>query len=118
MWSSSLRVQSSALRPQLSHFAVNWLKPSVHYAVTIPGIYGTMPAFLAEFFMATLLMWCVLWISNRPPIAKYTSYVVGTLIAFYILLFAPVSGFSINPARTTGSAVSLRMYGLPVGFTS
>jgi aquaporin Z len=30
---------------------------------------------------------------------------VGVLIAFYILLFAPVSGFSINPARTTGSAV-------------
>ena len=55
--------------------------------------------------MATLLMGVVLWSSNRPAVAGYTSYCVGILIAFYILFFAPVSGFSINPARTTGSAV-------------
>ncbi|MGI4827565.1 MAG: aquaporin [Janthinobacterium lividum] len=46
----------------------------------------------------------VLWTSNQPRIAPYTSYCVGILIALYILVFAPVSGFSINPARTTGSA--------------
>ncbi|MBB5063684.1 MIP/aquaporin family protein [Granulicella mallensis] len=79
--------------------------PSVDYAVTSPGQYGTAAAFLAEFFMATLLMGAVLWISNRPAIANYTSYCVGILITLYILVFAPVSGFSINPARTTGSAV-------------
>jgi aquaporin Z len=79
--------------------------PSVNYAVTVPGIYGTPAAFCAEFFMATLLMAVVLWFSNRPSISAYTSYLVGILIMFYILLFAPVSGFSINPARTTGSAI-------------
>ena len=79
--------------------------PSVNYAVTVPGKYGTMAAFLAEFFMAAVLMGVVLWTSNSPSIAKYTSYFVGILIALYVLLFAPVSGFSINPARTTGSAV-------------
>jgi aquaporin Z len=79
--------------------------PSVDYAVTIPGVYGTYAAFGAEFLMAALLMGVVLWFSNRPPVAKYTSYLVGILITFYILLFAPVSGFSINPARTTGSAI-------------
>lgn len=79
--------------------------PSVDYAVTVPGIYGTAAAFLAELFMATLLMAVVLWFSNRPSLAVYTSYLVGILILFYILLFAPVSGFSINPARTTGSAI-------------
>ena len=36
---------------------------------------------------------------------QYTSYLVGVLITFYVFVFAPVSGFSINPARTTGSAV-------------
>jgi len=50
-------------------------------------------------------MGVVLWASNRPSFAFYTSYLVGILIMFYILFFAPVSGFSINPARTTGSAV-------------
>ncbi|MGC2160839.1 MAG: aquaporin [Silvibacterium sp.] len=79
--------------------------PSVDYAVTIPGRYGTAAAFFAEFFMAILLMGVVLWISNRPPLAKYTSYAVGVLITLYVFFFAPVSGFSINPARTTGSAV-------------
>ena len=79
--------------------------PAVNYAVTVPGAYGTAAAFLAELFMAALLMSIVLWTSNRPRIADYTSYFVGVLIALYIFLFAPVSGFSINPARTTGSAV-------------
>jgi aquaporin Z len=55
--------------------------------------------------MAALLMAVVLWMTNRPSLAAYTSFSVGVLIALYILVFAPVSGFSINPARTTGSAV-------------
>jgi aquaporin Z len=79
--------------------------PAVDYAVTVPGRYGTAAAFLAELFMAFVLMGVVLWASNRRSLALYTSYLVGTLIALYILFFAPVSGFSINPARTTGSAV-------------
>lgn len=79
--------------------------PTVDYAVTVPGLGGTAGAFCAEYFMATLLMLVVLWFSNRPPLAKYTSYLVGGLITLYVFVFAPVSGFSINPARTTGSAV-------------
>ena len=79
--------------------------PSVDYAVTVPGRAGTAAAFCAEYCMAALLMLVVLWFSNRPPLARYTSYLVGVLIAFYVLVFAPVSGFSINPARTVGSAV-------------
>lgn len=79
--------------------------PQVEYAVTVPGLGGVAGAFFAELFMATLLMGVVLWFSNRPSVAHWTSYLVGVLIALYILIFAPVSGFSINPARTTGSAV-------------
>jgi aquaporin Z len=84
--------------------------PAVDYAVTVPGRYGVAAAFFAELFMAALLMGVVLWTSNRPPLARYTSYLVGILIAFYILLFGPVSGFSINPARTVGSAVFARLW--------
>jgi aquaporin Z len=79
--------------------------PSVMYAETVPGKYGTGAAFAAEAFMAALLMGVVLWTSNRPSLASRTGYFVGILITFYVLLFAPVSGFSINPARTTASAV-------------
>jgi aquaporin Z len=84
--------------------------PGVDYAVTVPGKYGTAAAFAAELFMSALLMGVVLWTSNRPKIAPYTSYCVGGLIALYILFFAPVSGFSINPARTVGSAVFAHLW--------
>jgi aquaporin Z len=84
--------------------------PGVDYAVTIPGVYGTAAAFAAELFMAALLMGVVLFTSNRPRIATYTSDCVGVLIAFYIVCFAPVSGFSINPARTVGSAVFAHLW--------
>jgi aquaporin Z len=80
-------------------------QPSVDYAVTVPGRGGTAGAFGAEWFMASLLMGVVLWTTNKPELAKYTSYLVGGLIAVYVFVFAPVSGFSINPARTVGSAV-------------
>jgi aquaporin Z len=80
-------------------------QPSVEYAVTVPGIGGTAGAFGAELFMAVLLMGVVLWTTNHAQFARYTSYAVGVLIVNYIFFFAPVSGFSINPARTVGSAV-------------
>ncbi|GAC1435661.1 MAG: aquaporin [Terriglobales bacterium] len=86
-------------------FGSSLAKPTVDYAVTVPGRYGTGAAFFAEIFMAALLMGVVLWMTNRVSLANYTSYSVGILIALYVLFFAPVSGFSINPARTTGSAV-------------
>jgi aquaporin Z len=95
---SGVAVSAVVLGPSLAD-------PAVDYAVTVPGRYGTSGAFLAELFMAALLMGVVLWMTNRPSVARYTGDVVGILIAFYVLLFAPVSGFSINPARTTGSAV-------------
>jgi aquaporin Z len=79
--------------------------PPVQYAITVPGRYGAAAAFAAEFFMAALLMGVVLWTSNRAAFAKFTSYLVGALITLYVLIFGPISGFSINPARTVGSAV-------------
>ena len=80
-------------------------QPSVDYAVTVPGIGGTAGAFGAELFMAALLLGVVLWMTNRRGLAAYTGYAVGVLITGYVFFFAPVSGFSINPARTVGSAV-------------
>jgi aquaporin Z len=84
--------------------------PQVNYAVTVPGLGGPAAAFAAEAFMAALLMAVVLITSNRPALSRFTPWCVGALIALYILFFAPVSGFSINPARTLGSAVFARVY--------
>jgi aquaporin Z len=84
--------------------------PQVNYAVTVPGLGGAPAAFAAEAFMAALLLSVVLITSNRPGLAPYTTWCMGILIASYILFFAPISGFSINPARTVGSAVFAHLW--------
>ncbi len=84
--------------------------PQVDYAVTVPGFGGPVAAFFAEAFMAALLMATVLYTSSRASWARWTTPLVGVLIAIYIVGFAPVSGFSINPARTVGSAVFAQVW--------
>ncbi len=83
--------------------------PQVNYAVTVPGPWlgkaGPPAAFAAETFMAALLMAVVLITSNNKRLASYTTWLMGLLITGYVFCFAPISGFSINPARTFGSAV-------------
>jgi aquaporin Z len=88
-----------------SVFGSSLSKPAIDYAITVPGQYGIVAAFFAELFMAIVLMAVVLLLSNTERFAIYVSYSVGILIAFYTFFFAPISGFSINPARTTGSAL-------------
>ncbi len=84
--------------------------PNVAYAVTIPGLGGPPAAFAAEFLMAALLMAVVLASSQSRRFAPYTTYLVGLCIANYILFLAPISGFSINPARTLASALFAHRY--------
>ncbi|MBL8174663.1 MAG: aquaporin, partial [Bryobacterales bacterium] len=39
-------------------------------------------------------------------LAGYTPFVAGGLVALYITVEAPISGMSMNPARSFGSAVA------------
>jgi aquaporin Z len=50
-------------------------------------------------------MLVVLSVSNRHVIARFTGLIAGCLVAMYITVEAPISGMSMNPARTFGSAV-------------
>ena len=77
---------------------------SVRYAVTLPGRYGNAVAFTAELAISFSLMATVLFVSNHDNLARYTPYFVGALYAIYITLETPLSGMSMNPARTFGSA--------------
>ena len=78
--------------------------PEVHYAVTAPGVYGVTVAFAAELVISFVLMTTVLFVSNREALARYTPYFAGALVAIYIVCEAPLSGMSMNPARTFASA--------------
>ncbi|MGH7417950.1 MAG: aquaporin, partial [Candidatus Rokuibacteriota bacterium] len=81
--------------------------PAVHYAVTTPGPAGPVVAFGAEIAISFLLMLVVLSVSNSRA-AALTGLCAGALVALYITLEAPLSGMSMNPARTVASAVPAR----------
>lgn len=78
---------------------------AVNYVATIPGMYGWLIAFAAELLISAILMTTILTVSNHKRIARYTPLFAGFLIASFITLESPLSGMSMNPARTLGSAV-------------
>lgn len=77
---------------------------SVRYAVTAPGVYGSTVAFAAELVISSLLMITVLLGTQHERLAPYTPYFVGLLYAVNITFETPLSGMSMNPARTFGPA--------------
>jgi aquaporin Z len=79
--------------------------PAVRYVVTTPGPRGPWVAFMAEFIMATGMMSAVLHFSNDRRLSRYTGLFASMLVATYITVEAPLSGMSINPARSFGSAL-------------
>ena len=84
--------------------------PSVNYVVTVPGGLGVAAAFAAEVFISFVLMSVVLRASNHARLARWTGLLAGLLVALYISVESPVSGMSMNPARTFGSAVSAQLW--------
>ena len=81
----------------LQHTAVN-------YVATVPGPSGVRVALAAEFVISALMMSMVLWVSNSRRMSRFTPLFAGALIATFITFEAPLSGMSMNPARTVGSA--------------
>jgi aquaporin Z len=79
--------------------------PSVSYVTTVPGPAGAGVAFVAETAIACGMMLMVLFVTNTPKIARFTGLFAGALVFLYITFEAPLSGMSINPARTAASAV-------------
>ena len=79
--------------------------PSVNFVATKPGARGAVAAAIAEFLMTFGLMSTVLKVMSVPKLARYTGLFVGATVATYITLEAPISGMSMNPARTFASAV-------------
>jgi aquaporin Z len=80
-------------------------QPPVHYVVTLPGPGGVGVAFAAEVVITFLLMSVILVVTNTPKLARYTGLFAGALVATYITVEAPLSGMSMNPARTFASAL-------------
>jgi len=95
---AGVTIASIVIGPALQHSAIN-------YVVTAPGYAGPEVAFVAEFAISMLLMTTILWVSNSRQLSRCTPLFAGALIASFIAFESPLSGMSMNPARTLGSAV-------------
>ena len=78
---------------------------SVNFVVTRPGAAGLVAAFAAETLMTLLMLTTVLRISNHPRWSASTGVASAVLLALFITVEAPLSGMSLNPARTLGPAL-------------
>jgi aquaporin Z len=85
--------------------------PEVNFAVTAPGPAGVGVAFAAEFVISAGMMLTVLTVSGQPRLAPYTGCAAAALVAAYIAVEAPLSGMSMNPARSLASAAPAGMPG-------
>jgi aquaporin Z len=84
--------------PLLSH-------PSVNYIATVPGPGGPWEAFAAEAAISFVLVLVILILTNRRSAARFTGLVAGVCVAMFITFESPLSGMSMNPARTLGSTI-------------
>jgi aquaporin Z len=82
--------------PALAHKMVN-------YAITAPSHGELALPLVAEISISFLLMTTVLNFSNRGTLAPYTGIAAGTLVMLFITFESPISGMSMNPARTFAS---------------
>ncbi len=100
-------------------FGDAFLAPPVAAVATLPGPRGLVVAFGAELGISFVLMSVVLALSHFEKVSRYTGYVVGAMVCLYITFEAPISGMSMNPARTLASAIPARNWqGLWVYFTA
>jgi aquaporin Z len=84
--------------------------PPVRYVATVPGPHGVSAALIAETAISFGLMITVLVATNAPKLMRLTGVFAGCLVALYITVEAPVSGMSMNPARTLASALPGRLF--------
>ena len=71
---------------------------------TIPAN-SVLQSFILELILSFVLMLVILFISQSPTVERYTAIAVGATVAIEAFLGGPISGASMNPARSIGPAL-------------
>ncbi len=93
--------------------ALAWpgLARSIRYAATAPGEGWTwLGALVAEAICTFALVFLIFVCVNKPAIAARTGLIAGSLVALLVMIEAPVSGTSVNPARSLAPAMFVPLY--------
>ncbi|MCI5055738.1 MAG: aquaporin [Flavobacteriales bacterium] len=78
---------------------------SDHFGMTIPHA-GLLPAFIIEVVLTFFLMYVIISVAvDRKEMASFAGIVIGTTVFLGALIGGPVSGASMNPARSFGPAL-------------
>jgi len=78
---------------------------SIQYGITLPGDAGLMPAFTGEIIATScLIIYLYLFIGTKR-LRNYTPYGIPFLFAILTWAEAPLSGCSVNPARSLAPAL-------------
>lgn len=96
---AGMALAAALLAPWIGH-------PAVRFVATVPGAWGAGAAWSAEFAMSFVLMTVVLAASNTPRLARFTGLCAAACVFLFITFAAPLSGMSLNPARTLASALA------------
>lgn len=89
-----------------------WLAhPAVNHVQTLPGPWGSGVAWLAEVAMTFVLMTVVLTMSASPRFRRFTAGGAAVCVFLFITFASPVSGMSLNPARSFATALAAGRFG-------
>jgi CRP-like cAMP-binding protein len=84
---------------------------SVQLGLTLPGTgYSVAYAFAAETLITFLLVYLIIYCVGNRRFSRRTPYFAGALVAFLVFAEAPISGTSLNPARSLAPALLTQLY--------
>lgn len=75
------------------------------YGALSPGGYGLFAVILAEVVLTAVFLVIILGVTSRSALAGFAPVAIGLGLALIHLISIPVSNTSVNPARSTATAV-------------